>query len=85
MTERLTKYFSLLTILLGPILIGASSDTAVAGQNSLSYLFAVYVLTWGIFFIYAIFMAKKQHILHREIEGLRNTIQNKKKHEEDTT
>ena len=82
MTKQLTKIIGLLAILFIPILIGASSDSADASQNSLSYLFAVYILTWGIFFLYAISITRKQRSLQREIEGLRQAIENKEKQKE---
>lgn len=85
MTNQLTKLIGLLAMLLSPVFLSASSDTADAAQNSLSYLFAVYILTWGIFFLYAIFITRKQRSLQREIEGLRQAIQNQEKQKEGPT
>ena len=44
-------------------------------DEKLPYLFAVYALTWAVFFVYAFFMARKQHELEREVQSLRQTLE----------
>ncbi len=43
-------------------------------ETSLGYLFAVFALTWALFFAYVLYMGRKQRVLQHEIARLRGTV-----------
>jgi len=45
------------------------------GEEFLPFLFAVFAVTWVAFFVYAFFMTRKQADLKREIDALRQSIE----------
>ena len=53
-----------------PIAIGTSSDP----EANLPYLFAVYTITWVLFFVYLYYLSQRQRTLRREIEELRQAL-----------
>lgn len=42
-------------------------------ETSLGYLFAVFALTWALFFAYVLYMGRKQRVLQYEIARLKGT------------
>ena len=42
--------------------------------ENLPYLFAVYAVTWVVFFAYAVFVSRRQHEMEREIQELRAAL-----------
>ena len=60
------------TLLLVPALLGSSHTE---GEEFLPFLFAVFAVTWAAFFAYAFFMSRKQIDLKREIESLRQALE----------
>ena len=49
------------------------------GESELPWLFAVYIITWGAFFVYVCFMGRRQRDLQRDIEALRRTLEERKR------
>ena len=45
-----------------------------APTNPLVYLFAAFLVIWVVFFIYAIFMARRQSMLRSDIEALKKEL-----------
>ena len=43
-------------------------------SERLPYLYAVYTVTWVVFFIYVFFVSRRQRELEREIRELRETL-----------
>lgn len=43
-------------------------------ETNLSYLFAVFAVTWALFFAYVLYMGRKQRVLQHEIAKLKGTI-----------
>jgi CcmD family protein len=74
MPKRLTLLVGLVT-LLAPAMLGANHTE---GEEFLPFLFAVFAVTWAAFFIYAFFMTRKQADLKREIDALRQSIEDGK-------
>ena len=52
--------------------VGATVD------SNLSFLFAVYTITWLAFFAYAFLMTRRQRDLRREIQELRRALEERK-------
>ena len=71
MSKRLTLLVGLV-ILLVPAMLGANHTE---GEEFLPFLFAVFAVTWMAFFIYAFFMSRKQADLKREIDALRQSLE----------
>ncbi len=47
------------------------------GESNLGFLLAGTLLTWAGFFVYAIYIARKDRDLHREVDELRREIANR--------
>jgi CcmD family protein len=43
-------------------------------ETNLGYLFAVFGITWALFFVYVLYMGSKQRVLQHEIAKLKGTI-----------
>jgi CcmD family protein len=43
-------------------------------ETNLGYLFAVFAITWALFFAYVLYMGRKQRVLQHEIAKLKGTI-----------
>ncbi|NQW19201.1 MAG: CcmD family protein [Chloroflexi bacterium] len=43
-------------------------------ETNLGYLFAVFAVTWALFFAYVLYMGRKQRVLQHEIAKLKGTI-----------
>ena len=43
-------------------------------ETNLGYLFAVFAITWALFFAYVLYMGRKQRVLQHEIARLKGTI-----------
>ena len=50
-------------------------DEGLIPDERLPYLFAVYAVTWAVFFLYAFFVARRQHDMEREIRALRESLE----------
>jgi CcmD family protein len=50
-------------------------------ETSLGYLFAVFVVTWALFFAYVLYMGRKQRVLQHELARLRGAIRPKESSE----
>ena len=50
----------------------------MSAEPNLSFLFAVYTVTWLAFFAYAFYMTRRQRDLHREIQDLRRAMEERK-------
>ena len=72
MPKRLAALVAVL-ILLTPAMLGSSHTE---GEDYLPFLFAVFAVTWVAFFVYAFFMTRKQADLKREIDIIRQSIEN---------
>lgn len=48
-------------------------------MNPLGYLFAAFLAFWAVFFIYAVFMARRQNKLRADIEALKKELADKKR------
>ena len=51
-------------------------------SNNLPYLFAVYAVTWAVFFIYVFFVSRRQHELEKEVQVLKQALEHKRNPEE---
>jgi CcmD family protein len=71
MSKRLAALVVIL-ILLTPAMLGSNHTE---GEDYLPFLFAVFAVTWVAFFGYAFFMTRKQADLKREIDILRQSIE----------
>ena len=71
MPKRLALMVGLVTLLV-PAMLGANHTE---GEEFLPFLFAVFAVTWVAFFVYAFFMTRKQADLKREIDALRQSIE----------
>jgi CcmD family protein len=52
-------------------------NTSGEPDANLPYLFAVFIITWGLFFAYVIYMTLKQRRMQAEIEALAAALQDK--------
>ena len=57
-----------------PAALAAPSAQDAPGESNLGYLLAGTLLTWAGFFAYAIYIARKNRELRREVEELRRTL-----------
>ena len=71
MPKRFASLLGLL-ILLAPAMLGANHTK---GEDYLPFLFAVFAVTWLAFFVYAFFMSRKQADLKREIDALKQSLE----------
>ena len=44
-------------------------------SDNLSYLFAAFAFTWVVLFLYAFYVARRQHEVEREIRSLREQLE----------
>lgn len=63
-----------LSALAAPGALAAVSAQSAAGESNLGYLLAGTLLTWAGFFAYAIYVARKNSALRREVEELRAAL-----------
>ncbi len=56
---------------------GAAQENEYDPEGNLSYLFAVFAITWAAFFAYAFYMGRRQRELRREIDDLKEALQEK--------
>ena len=68
MAKRLLGATFLFQLLLTPLLLGATPKHEGDPEANLDFLFAVYTITWIVFFIYAFFISRKQQELRQDIE-----------------
>ena len=67
--------FSLLLLALAaPAALAAPLAQDAPGDDNLGYLLAGTLLTWAGFFAYAVYLARKNRDLRREVEDLRRTL-----------
>ena len=51
-------------------------------SENLPYLYAVYAVTWAVFFVYVFFVSRRQREMEKEIQQLRRTLTNSQDPEE---
>ena len=66
----------------GPETTGPAASQQQEAENSdpeanLPYLFAVYMVTWGVFFAYVFFTSRRQREMRRELDVLKATLEEK--------
>ena len=67
--------FSLVVLALtAPAALAAPAAQDAPGESNLGYLLAGTLLTWAGFFAYAIYLARKNRDLRREVEELRRLL-----------
>ena len=74
-----TKIAGLLAVLLllavaAPTAMAATSAQEAPGESNLGFLLAGTLLTWAGFFAYAFYISRKNRDLRREIEELRQLL-----------
>ncbi len=57
-----------------PAALAAPSAQGAPGESNLGYLLAGTLLTWAGFFAYAVYIARKNRELRREVEELRAAL-----------
>ncbi|MXW30902.1 MAG: hypothetical protein F4X54_00025 [Chloroflexi bacterium] len=66
---------SLLTLMLAaPAVLAAPLAQDAPGESNLGYLLAGTLLTWAGFFVYAVFLWRKNRDLRREVDDLRRQL-----------
>lgn len=45
-------------------------------SENLPYLYAVYAVTWAVFFVYVFFVSRRQREMEKEIQQLRQVLTN---------
>lgn len=66
---------SLFTLMVAaPAALAAPSAQDAPGESNLGYLLAGTLLTWAGFFVYAVFLWRKNRDLRREVEELRRML-----------
>ena len=76
MTNRLALV--LLAALAGALMLGAAPAQEGSDPEAyLPYLFAAFALTWLAFFAYLFFISRKERGLRREVEALRQAIEDR--------
>ena len=60
--------------LTAPAVLAAPLAQDAPGDDNLGYLLAGTLLTWAGFFAYAVYLARKNRDLRREVEDLRRTL-----------
>ena len=64
----------LLLALTAPAALAAPLAQDAPGESNLGYLLAGTLLTWAGFFAYAVYLARKNRDLRREVDDLRRTL-----------
>lgn len=60
-------------------LLPISHPQQAPGESNLPYLFVVYLVTWLVFFAYAFYMTRKQQALQRDLDALRQQLDDKER------
>ncbi|MDE2837341.1 MAG: hypothetical protein OXL97_07520 [Chloroflexota bacterium] len=74
------RLFTAIVISLAVLLLAAPAALAAPiaqdapGEGNLGYLLAGTLLTWAGFFVYAVFLWRKNRDLRREVDDLRRTL-----------
>ena len=58
----------------GEVRYGAQEEGSGDPEANLPFLFAVFIITWALFFAYVVYMTLKRRALEREMEALRAVI-----------
>ena len=58
----------------GEVRLGAQEEDGGDPDANLPFLFAVFIITWALFFAYVVYMTLKRRAMEREIEALRAAI-----------
>ena len=64
----------LVLALTAPAALAAPAAQDAPGESNLGYLLAGTLLTWAGFFVYAVFLWRKNRDLRREVDDLRRTL-----------
>ena len=61
------------------VVLGSESTTdGFDREGNLSFLFAVYIVTWAAFFAYTFYINRRQRELKKEIEDLKKMLEKEK-------
>lgn len=58
----------------GEVRLGAQGEDGGDPEANLPFLFAVFIITWALFFAYVVYMTLKRRAMEREMEALRAAI-----------
>ena len=58
----------------GEVRLGAQAEDGGDPEANLPFLFAVFIITWALFFAYVVYMTLKRRAMERELEALRAAI-----------
>ena len=58
----------------GEVRLQAQVNESGDPEANLPFLFAVFIITWALFFAYVVYMTLKRRAMEREIEALRASI-----------
>ena len=56
-----------------------NAESSSDPEANLPYLFAVYAITWVVFFVYLYYLSQRQQNLRREVEELRQVLAEKER------
>lgn len=76
-TSRLLAVFAVslgVLLLTAPAVLAAPAAQDAPGESNLGYLLAGTLLTWAGFFVYAVFLWRKNRDLRREVDDLRRQL-----------
>jgi len=62
----------------GVVLGSESTAGGFNREGNLSFLFAVYIVTWAAFFLYTFYINRRQRDLKKEIEDLKKMLEKEK-------
>lgn len=65
-------------LLTGVVLAAGQTQAGSDPKANLPYLLGVYTVTWLAFFAYAFYITRRQRELHREIQELRQALEDRR-------
>ena len=65
----------LLALIMAPALLSSAPKQGAPGESFLPFLAAAYAVTWAAFFAYAFYVSRKQAELRRELDALRQALE----------
>ena len=78
MPKRLASLV-LLALIMAPALLSSAPKQGAPGESFLPFLAAAYAVTWAAFFAYAFYVSRKQAELRRELEALRQSLEQRER------
>ena len=78
-TRRVAFFIGLLLLSAAVTGVAEAAGAAQADEpeSNLPFLFAAFAVTWAAFFAYAFYMAHRERELRREVEALRQALEEK--------